>query len=75
MLVVNISKGGLGLQIIGPHRLRPGHELQVGFTLDDQPRSSLERRVVVRLVNQNYIGCQFLGDITLDKTLGFYLMV
>ena len=74
MLVLNISKGGVGLQIIGSHRLSPGQELMISFNLDDSQGSLLDRRVVVKLVNRNYIGCQFLGDVSHDKTLGFYLM-
>jgi len=75
MMVVNISKTGLGLQIIGSHRLKAGEELRVSFNLDDQHGSAIEKRVVIRLVNGTYIGCEFLEATPHDRAIGFYLMV
>jgi hypothetical protein len=75
MMVVNISKGGFGLHISGDHRLTPGQKLQVSFALDDKQGSLIDRRVVVRLVKDNYVGCELVGDISHDKALGFYMMV
>lgn len=74
MMVVNVAKVGVGLQILGNHGLTVGQELEVSFTLDDEQGSLIERRVVVRLVDKNYIGCEFKGDNNHDKALGFYLM-
>jgi uncharacterized C2H2 Zn-finger protein len=75
MLVLNLSKGGLGARVIGMNSSQVGDELRVRFTLNDQNNSLIEKRVVVRLVKQNYIGCEFLDSTTPDKALGFYLMV
>lgn len=75
LTVVNVSKGGVGAQIIGFNHCRIGDELRVSFNLDDRHHSLIEKRVVVRLVKQNYIGCEFLDANTADKALGFYLMV
>jgi hypothetical protein len=75
LTVVNVSKGGVGAQIIGYNSCRIGDELRVTFNLDDRHHSLIEKRVVVRLVKQNYIGCEFLDSTTMDKALGFYLMV
>lgn len=74
MMVVNISKVGLGLQILGNHELLVGQELQVSFTLDDDGGSLLVRKVVIRLISENYLGCEFVDDVSHDKVLGFYLM-
>ena len=75
LTVVNVSKGGVGAQIIGFNHCRIGDELRISFNLDDRHHSLIEKRVVVRLVKQNYIGCEFLDLNANDKALGFYLMV
>ena len=75
LLILNLSKGGIGAQVIGMNNNQIGDELRVRFTLNDQHSSVIEKRVVVRLVKQNFIGCEFLDDSTTDKALGFYLMV
>lgn len=75
LTVVNLSKGGVGAQVVGFNPCRTGDELQVSFNLDDRHHSLIDKRVVVRLVKENYIGCEFLDPALLDKALGFYLMV
>lgn len=75
LTVVNVSKGGLGAQIIGANPFRVGDEARISFNLDDSHHSLIEKRVLVRLVKQNYIGCEFLDSTAHDKALGFYLMV
>lgn len=75
LTVVNVSKGGVGAKIVGFNNCRVGDELRISFNLDDRHLSLIEKRVVVRLVNQNYIGCEFLDSTAHDKALGFYLMV
>lgn len=75
LTVVNVSKGGVGAQVIGYNHCRIGDELRVSFNLDDRHHSLIDKRVVVRLVKQSYIGCEFLDPNANDKALGFYLMV
>lgn len=75
LTVLNLSKSGVGAQVIGYNPCRIGDELRLSFNLDDCHHSLIDKRVVVRLVKQNYIGCEFLDPGTLDKALGFYLMV
>ncbi|MBU0482420.1 MAG: PilZ domain-containing protein [Proteobacteria bacterium] len=75
MLVVNISKTGIGFQTMGVGKIREGHELQIVFNLDDKHNSLIDKKVVVRLVNNNYIGCEFTETSVHDKAMGFYLMV
>jgi len=74
MLILNISKGGIGAQVLGMNNNQVGDELKVRFTLNDQHSSLIEKRVVVRLVKQNYLGCEFLDVDIHDKALGFYMM-
>lgn len=73
--IVNISMSGIGLQIPGIHRLQVGEKLLVSFVLDDIHTSKIEKKVVVRLVNENYVGCEFIEASSHDKAIGFYLMV
>lgn len=75
LMVVNLSRSGIGAQIIGVNNCRIGDEFRVSFNLDDLHHSLIEKRVVVRLVKQNYIGCEFIDSTANDKALGFYLMV
>jgi hypothetical protein len=75
MMVVNISKTGVGLQIIGAHRLKAGEKLQVSFILDDNHGSTIDKKVVIRLVKGSSVGCEFLEATSHDRALGFYLMV
>ena len=74
-LVANVSLTGLGLVVSG-HGLKVGDELRIRFTLDDRKKSKMDRTVKVRVIEKNYIGCEFIDDAyyQYDKTLGFYLM-
>jgi len=74
ILVTNVSMSGIGAQVIGRHNIKPGIELEVKFNLNDSKNSEIRKRVLVRLVNKNYIGCEFLQKDNCDRALGFYLM-
>ena len=75
MTVVNISKTGVGFQVLAGGYLKEGDVLQIKFNLDDKHNSMIEKKVVVRLIKDKYIGCEFVEQNTQDKALGFYLMV
>lgn len=74
--VADLSLSGLALTIIGSHNLQVGDKLMVAFTLDDKASTHMERRVLVRVIGQGFVGCQFdeVGSPAYDKALGFYLM-
>lgn len=72
--VVNISRNGIGLRIDGAGRFKIGAELLILFTLDGTTDSLIEKRAVIRVAKQNYIGCEFLGSFPLGKALGAYLL-
>jgi hypothetical protein len=74
MTVKNVSSTGVGFETYNPHDLSKGDEVMVKFTLDDTKRSELKRDVIVRVVKDKYIGCEFSDPDLFDKTLGFYLM-
>ena len=74
MLVENVSLTGIGFAVSAPHNLIKGAEVRVKFRLDDANRSEIEKDVVVRVVKDKYLGCEFLERALFDKALGFYLM-
>ena len=74
MIVKDVSMGGIGLQVVGINRIEKNHELIVTFTLDDTHASVIKKQVVVRIVVDNFVGCEFLHAHEYDKALGFYLL-
>lgn len=73
LTVVNISQNGIGLRIEGSTQFELGAEILILFTLDGSNDSLIEKRAVIRVAKQDYIGCEFLGSFPLGKTLGAYL--
>ncbi len=74
MLVKNISQTGIGFATFAPHNLMKSSEVRVTFTLDDAKQSKIEKDVVVRVIEDKYVGCEFTDPSKFDKALGFYLM-
>ena len=73
--IKNISLGGVGFTALSRVRVRVGDELRVRFTLDKEPPEVIEKKVVVRGIRDNYIGCEFNEETGYsDRTLGFYLL-
>ena len=74
--IVNISLSGIGLYIYRNHYIEKGNELRVKFKLDDKHNSSIDRTVMVIIVDKDYVGCEFndTDPYCYNKTLGFYLM-
>ena len=62
MTVVNISKNGIGLQTVGSAEFKIGDPILLLFTLDGNNDALIEKRATVRFVEENYIGCEFLGS-------------
>ena len=74
MIVKDVSMGGIGFEAVGRCRIELEHELEVTFTLDDTHSSVIKKQVVVRIVRDKFIGCEFLHAFEYDKALGFYLL-
>jgi hypothetical protein len=72
--ILDISKEGLGLGLLGEHRIETGDTLKVTFTLDNSADSKIEKKVVVRWVQNNRAGCEFLYTEKEDKMISFYLL-
>jgi hypothetical protein len=74
MIVRDISMGGIGFKVLGECNIEKDDELEVTFTLDDTHSSVIKKQVVTRIVQGNYVGCEFLHHFEYDKALGFYIL-
>lgn len=72
--IINLSLSGACFEVRGVHGLEVGHKGSLVFTLDNRKETVLYRQVVIRTVDKNRIGCQFVEDRAFDKELGFYLL-
>ena len=70
----NISVIGIGLVTIGTHEIKEGDLLRVDFILDTPSTPRIKKKVIVRTVKDNYIGCEFFEKDKHDQELGFYLL-
>ena len=67
--------GGIGFTSLNRVRDQVGDVLKVVFTLDKVPPEIIDKKAVVRNIQDNYIGCEFIEEPGgSDRTLGFYLM-
>ena len=74
MIVKDVSMGGIGFQAVGENCIKNEDELEVTFTLDDTHSSVIKKHVVVRIVRDQFVGCEYLHAQEYDKALGFYLL-
>ena len=74
MIVKDVSMGGIGFQAVGGNHIKNEDELEVTFTLDDTHSSVIKKHVVVRIVRDQFVGCEYLHAQEYDKALGFYLL-
>ena len=73
MKVKDLSTSGLKIHVNTEHHCAVGDIIQVEFSLDDNHRTLIRKKVIVRnLVGQN-IGTEFAPTEPIDKALGFYL--
>lgn len=74
MAVKDISFDGVGFETLERHSLTQGDEISVDFHLDDQRRTHLKRKLIVRVVRGHFVGAEFAVRRSHDADLGFYLM-
>lgn len=73
MTVCDISRSGLKLRINGSEQFMIGEELSVEFRLDDSLRSIVKKDVIVRKIENTFVGVEFSSMDHYDQ-LGAYLM-
>jgi hypothetical protein len=72
--IVNLSMSGACIEVRGVHNLQVGHQGSLLFTLDNNKESALFKKVIVKTVKGNRIGCEFVESWAYEKELGFYLL-
>lgn len=74
MIVENISFSGIGIRSPFVNKLKVGDKVVVNFRLDDTHKSLIDRLAIVRHVENDCAGLEFVADRIYDKILGFYLL-
>ena len=73
MQVDNISRSGVGFSLSGRHHITVGQKAFLNFTLNDKKRTELTKKVIVRRIHNENIGCEFANMNQIGKDLGFFL--
>jgi hypothetical protein len=74
MIVKDVSMGGIGFEAVGGNYIKKDNELEVTFTLDDTHSSVIKKQVVIKMVRDKFVGCEYVQAREYDKGLGFYLL-
>ncbi len=74
VILVNLSLGGVCLELRGNHGLTIGDKGILKFTLDDRKATAITKQITVKGITTNLIRCEFVEDRAYQKALGFYLM-
>lgn len=72
--IVNLSLSGASFEVKGIHDLKIGHSGSLVFTLDNRKETVLFKKVIIKTITDNRIGCEFVDDSAFQKDLGFYLL-
>jgi PilZ domain-containing protein len=73
MQVTNISRSGIAFSVSGMHDIHIGQKALLNFKLDNKKQTELTKKVMVKSIQDNYIGCEFVNQSQIGKDLGFYL--
>ena len=73
MTVKDLSTSGLKIQINTEHSCIVGDVVLVEFYLDDNQRTLIRKKVIVRNILGSNMGTEFAPTEAIDKALGFYL--
>ena len=75
--IVDISIDGVGIVSQTPHTISEGDKLRLRFELDpgSAPSPGIELNIIVRHVQGDSIGCEFLEGGKHRKKIGFFTMV
>lgn len=71
--ITNLSLSGACFKIRGLHDLKDGQLGTLEFKLDNRKQTELFKHVIIRSVNKDEIGCEFLDQQAFERELGFYL--
>ena len=72
--ICDLSMTGVGFKFFNTVTINRGNVLRVKFDLDDSQRTRIDKKVVVRFVGDNFLGCEFQDIAFEEKELVFYLV-
>lgn len=73
VILVNLSLGGVCLELHGNNGLAVGDKGTLEFTLDDRKETTIIKQIIVKGISANLVRCEFIEDRAYQKALGFYL--
>ena len=77
MVVRNISRRGIKMEVNTPQEVAVGDQLLIEFHLDDANKSFIKKKGTIRKIQGREIGVEFVS-ISLsdphDRAIGFYLL-
>jgi len=75
VVIGNISRTGIGFRMKNTIDVGIGDVLKVRFILDDKRKSVVEKKAIVKRIDEDFVGAEFSRAIDYrDKELAFYLM-
>jgi hypothetical protein len=74
MTVEDLSFSGLGFRTRHKHTLQMGDVIDLRFVLDNNARSEIVKKAIVRRIRDQFVGAEFCDLKAYDKELGYYLM-
>lgn len=77
MIVEDVSRTGIGFRTKLRHNIGVHDVIRVKFSLDNDKQTEVTKSAVVKRVNEQFIGAEFIdfdGYNETNRTLGFYLM-
>jgi len=76
-IIRNIAIGGIGIKVLDKAEVgktKKGDILLVRFTLDNSVSTKMEKKVKVKIIKDDYLGCEFFDDDKNDVKLKFYFL-
>jgi hypothetical protein len=73
MSVRDISRTGVGFKNMDSVIVKRGDTVRVKFNLDNGKKTLIDKKVVVKIIKDQYVGCEFKDLALEEKELGFYL--
>ena len=73
MEVSDLSRTGIGFRNKETVVVNKGDTLKIKFNLDNPKKTLIEKHVTVKIVIDQYLGCEFQDLALEEKELGFYL--
>jgi hypothetical protein len=74
IIVEDLSQGGIKFRTIEENYIKANEILEVEFVLDDETRTVVSKRVIIRHVYDRLVGAEFCEPEYDDTRLGAYLM-